>query len=47
MLTAVDRKAFPAEIMVITMGKTVTVDYVRGQKLDAYKDKEALDSLIK
>jgi hypothetical protein len=45
MLTAVDRKAFPAEIMVITMSKTVTVDYVRGQKLDAYKDKEALDKM--
>ncbi len=31
--------------MVITMGKTVTVDYVKGQKLDVYKDKEALDEM--
>jgi hypothetical protein len=31
--------------MVITMGKTVTVDYVKGQKLDVYKDKEALDKM--
>ncbi|PID41884.1 MAG: hypothetical protein CSB48_12745 [Proteobacteria bacterium] len=31
--------------MVITMGKTVTVDYVKGQKLDVYKDREALDKM--
>lgn len=31
--------------MVITMGKTVTVDYVKGQKLDVYKDKDALDKM--
>ena len=31
--------------MVITMGKTVTVDYVKGQKLDVYKDKKALDRM--
>ncbi len=31
--------------MVITMSKTVTVDYVKGQKLDVYKDKEALDKM--
>jgi len=31
--------------MVITMGKTVTVDYVKGQKLDVYKDNEALDKM--
>ena len=28
--------------MVITMGKTVTVSYVKGQKLDTYKDKKTL-----
>lgn len=31
--------------MVITMGKTVSVDYVKGQKLDVYKDKKALDEM--
>lgn len=31
--------------MVITMAKIVTVDYVEGQKLDVYKDKEALDKM--
>ncbi len=29
----------------ITMGKTVSVDYVKGQKLDVYKDKKALDEM--
>lgn len=29
----------------ITMNRTVTVDYVKGQKLDIYKDKEALDNM--
>ncbi|WOG28298.1 hypothetical protein [Endozoicomonas sp. 8E] len=27
------------------MGKTVSVDYVKGQKLDVYKDKKALDEM--
>jgi len=27
------------------MGKTTTVDYVKGQKLDIYKDKETLEKL--
>jgi len=27
------------------MGKTTTVDYVKGQKLNIYKDKETLDDL--
>ncbi|WP_252177564.1 hypothetical protein [Endozoicomonas sp. 4G] len=27
------------------MGKTVSVDYVKGQKLDVYKDKKALDKM--
>ena len=31
--------------MVIAMGKTITVDYEKGQKLDVYKDKEALDKM--
>ncbi len=31
--------------MVIAMGKTVSVDYVKGQKLDVYKDKKALDEM--
>ncbi len=31
--------------MVITMGKTVSVDYLKGQKLDVYKDKKALDEM--
>ncbi len=29
----------------ITMGKTVSVDYLKGQKLDVYKDKKALDEM--
>lgn len=29
----------------ITMGKTVAVDYVKGQKIDVCKDKEALDKM--
>lgn len=31
--------------MVSTMGKTVSVEYVKGQKLDVYKDKKALDKM--
>ncbi|WP_422139293.1 hypothetical protein [Endozoicomonas sp. ALC020] len=27
------------------MGKTVSVDYLKGQKLDVYKDKKALDEM--
>ena len=27
------------------MGKKVTVDYVKGQSIDIYKDKEALDNM--
>lgn len=27
------------------MGKTVTVDYIKGQKIDVYKDKEAIDKM--
>jgi len=27
------------------MGKTITVDYVKGQNIDIYKDKEALDKM--
>jgi len=30
---------------VITMSKTVTVNYVQGQNIDIYKDKEALDKM--
>ncbi len=29
----------------ITMGKTVTVDYVKGQNIDIYKDKKSLDKM--
>jgi hypothetical protein len=27
------------------MGKTVTVDYVKGEKIETYKDKKALDKM--
>ncbi len=31
--------------MVIAMTKTVTVDYIKGQKLDIFRDKDALDQM--
>jgi len=31
--------------VVITMGKTVTVNYVQGQNINIYKDKEAIDKM--
>ena len=31
--------------MVITMGKTIAVNYVKGQRFDVYKDREELDRM--
>ena len=31
--------------MVITMGKTITVEYVEGQNIDIYKDKKSLEKM--